>query len=116
MFNVKVAILAFFLLATSVLADKINVSYIQRYNGGQMGEQRTSTSKEYEVDDDDKDDIKERIVSKMGSWSGGRYQASESRFRGIIQITSNTVSDSKGRAGEVIEDMTKILTSNYKKD
>ncbi|KAI2467397.1 hypothetical protein F4781DRAFT_402259 [Annulohypoxylon bovei var. microspora] len=99
MFNMKVLFLAFLLLATDVLAARIN--YSAKYKDGKK---TSRTSKNGEVSDE----RAEAILQDMHTWSGGRYLAGMSKY-GFIQITNAQVAASKGAASAQVQEMQSLI-------
>ncbi|KAI1204951.1 uncharacterized protein F4807DRAFT_465185 [Annulohypoxylon truncatum] len=99
MFNMKVLFFAFLLLATDVLAARIN--YSAKYHDGKKV---ARTSKNGEV----ADNVAQSILSGMHTWSGGAYQAGMSKY-GFIQITNSQVAASKGAASAQVQQMQTLI-------
>ena len=104
MFNFKVLLLAFLLLATDVFAARIN--YSAKYHDGKK---ISRTSKNAEVPDDKE----QLILDKMKEWSDDKYEASKSKHN-IIQVTNVEVAASKGKASEEVQDMQHIVHEHIK--
>lgn len=106
MFNVKVLLLAFLLLANNVLAVRIN--YVAKYTVMLVGDR---TSKLATVDDDKG----EQIIEKMATWSNGKYTAarSQSAAVNIINVVNAVEAPTKGVATDMLQEMQHIVANNY---
>lgn len=105
MFNFKVLLLAFLLLATITLATRVT------YSGKFAGNAVTSRTQTLAVVDDHKG---EQILEHMTMWSDGKYTASRSRQPNMIIVVNVEVAASKGKASEMIQEMQTIVNNNYK--
>lgn len=107
MFNVKVLSLAFLLLATNVLAVRVN--YVAKYTGQLVGERN---SKMATVDDHKG----EQIIEKMATWSNGKYKAARSGSAAVnmINVVNAVEAESKGKSSEMLQEMQSIVANNYR--
>jgi hypothetical protein len=107
MFNVKVLLLAFLLLATNVLA--VRVTYSAKFTGQKVGER---TSKLATVEDDKGT----QIIEKMATWSNGKYTAARSASAAVnmINVVNAVEAPSKGAASDMVQEMQTIVANNYK--
>ncbi|KAI1455278.1 hypothetical protein F4805DRAFT_436234 [Annulohypoxylon moriforme] len=99
MFNLKVIFFAFLLLATDVLAARIN--YSAKYHDGKKV---ARTSKNAEI----ADELAPIIVQQMHTWSGGAYQAGLSKY-GFVQVVNAQVAPSKGAASAQVQQMQTLI-------
>ena len=106
MFNFKVLLLAFLLLATNVLATR--VTYSGKFTGQKVGDR---TQKLATVDDHKG----EQIVENMATWSNGKYTASKSGSAvNMITVVNAVAAASKGQASEMVQEMQTIVSHNYR--
>ena len=105
MFNLKVLLLAFLLLATNVFAARIN--YSAKYKDGDKTQR---TSKNANVPDDKE----QSILDNMKTWSDNKYEAHKSTRVNIIQVTNIVEAASKGKASEEVQDMQQIVNDHIK--
>ncbi|KAI0896647.1 hypothetical protein F4806DRAFT_465280 [Annulohypoxylon nitens] len=99
MFNMKVVLFAFLLLAADVFAARIN--YSAKYHDGKKV---ARTSKNGEV----ADAVAQSILTEMHTWSGGAYQAGMSKY-GFIQVVNTQVAASKGAASTQVQNMQALI-------
>ena len=101
----KALVFAFLLLATEVLATRC--TYSVKHSDIASGMPGNHNSKLAEMDQDKADSV----VTNMGTWSGGKYQAKKSRAPNMI-IVSGTTTSSQSNA--MIQDMQHVVSVNYK--
>lgn len=107
MFNVKVLLLAFLLLATNVLA--VRVTYVAKFTGQLVTDR---TSKLATVDDHKG----EQIIEKMATWSNGKYKAARSGSAAVnmINVVNVVEAPTKGVATDMVQEMQHIVATNYR--
>ena len=106
MFNFKVLLLAFLLLASNVLA--VRVAYSPKYTGQKVGQH----APKYATVDDDQ---AEQILEKMATWSNGKYTAAKTKSAAvnIINVVNAVAAASKGEANDMAQEMQTIVHRNY---
>lgn len=103
MFNIKVLLLAIFLLASDVFAIRIN--YSAKYKVGKKIERTSKNGGEVP------DAAQDEIIQNMGRWSNGAYSAGLSKH-GMIQVVNSVPAASKGAASGQVQQMQTIVRQN----
>ena len=60
------------------------------------------------------EDPNDSIVSKIGTWSGGKYKASKHAATGIITVTNNSPAANKAAASSMVQDMQHTVVQGLK--
>ena len=105
-----VIILFLLSLATNVLAARVN--YVAEYNGVQI-DGKPGLVKEKKAGGS-VEDPKDSIVSKIGTWSGGKYKASKHAATGIITVTNTSPAANKAAATSMTQDMQHTVVQGLK--
>ena len=105
-----VIILFLLSLATNVLAARVN--YVAEYHGvgidGKEGIQKEKKA------GGNVEDPKDAIVSRIGTWSNGKYKASKHAATGIITVTNNSPASGKSAATSMVQDMQQTVNQGLK--
>ncbi|CAN8100470.1 unnamed protein product [Discula destructiva] len=112
-FNILLSVAAVLLAGEALGA---NVNYVMSYNGKDL-KGNAAVVKEKKAGGSIADDKADDLVKSMGTWSGGKYEASQhaaTKIITVINAKSKGALASKSAASDAVSDAQQIVNKNIK--